>query len=132
MFFFKLYVLTVPVFLLIDMIWLGVVAKGFYRKNLDYLLSPQPNWAAAIGFYLLFIVGILVLVVQPALEKDSFVRAALLGGLFGLIAYATYDMTNLATIRNWPVRVAVVDMLWGTVLCAVVSMAAFGFGKWLS
>lgn len=127
-FYLKLYALTLPVFLLVDMVWLGIVAKGFYRKHLGYLLSPEVNWAAALGFYLLFIAGILMFAVLPALEKNSWGRAAALGAMFGLMTYATYDMTNLATVRNWPVIVTVVDILWGMCLCTVVS----SWGFWIA
>jgi uncharacterized membrane protein len=132
LFYCKLYVLTLPVFLLVDMVWLGLVAKGFYQKHLGYLLSPKVNWAAAVIFYLLFIGGILLFAVLPAVEKHSWVRAGLLGALFGLMTYATYDMTNLATIKDWPLVVVVVDILWGMILCTLVSVAGFWIAKWLS
>ena len=131
LFYLKLYALTVPVFFLCDMVWLGVVARGFYRRNLEFLLRPQPNWAAAVGFYLLFVAGVLLFAVQPAIREDSWARAALLGALFGLMTYATYDMTNLATVKDWPVLVSVVDIIWGMVLCTGVSLTSFAFAKWL-
>lgn len=131
LFYLKLYALTVPVFFLCDMVWLGIVAREFYRRNLEFLLRPQPNWAAAIGFYLLFVGGVLLFAVQPAIKEDSWARAALLGALFGLMTYATYDMTNLATVKDWPVLVSVVDILWGVVLCTTVSLTSFAFAKWL-
>ncbi len=131
LFYVKLYAIAVTVFLLVDMIWLGVVAKGFYQKHLGYLLAPQVNWVAAAVFYLVFIAGIILFAVHPALEKASVGKAALLGALFGLMTYATYDMTNLATVRDWPVVVAVVDILWGMFLCTVVSVSCFWFARWL-
>ena len=94
-----LYLLTVPVFFLIDMVWLGLVAKNFYQDKLGYLLGPV-QWPAAIIFYLLYVVGILVFAVVPALQEESFVKAIGYGAFFGFIAYATYDLTNLATIRD--------------------------------
>jgi uncharacterized membrane protein len=132
LFYLKLYVMTVPVFLLVDMIWLGVIAKEFYRKHLGFLMSPQVNWLAALGFYLLFVVGLIVFAVNPALEKASWVRAGVLGALFGMMTYATYDMTNLATIKGWPVVVTVTDILWGMVLCSIVSVSSFWFARWLA
>jgi uncharacterized membrane protein len=127
----KLYLLTVPVFFVIDLIWLGVVAKRFYQKNLGFILSPSVNWGAAVIFYLIYIAGILAFAVRPALEKDSLFTAVLWGGLFGFFTYATYDLTNLATLKDWPLAVVVVDILWGVVLCVVVAMAGFAIGKWL-
>lgn len=119
--FVKLYFIALPVFFAIDMVWLGLVAKNFYAKHIGFLMTPNVNWTAAIIFYLLFIVGTVVFVIQPALEQKSLVHALLYGALFGLITYATYDFTNLATIKNWPLIVTVVDLVWGMVLSASVS-----------
>jgi uncharacterized membrane protein len=128
-FYLKLYLGTFAAFLLIDLIWLGVVAKNFYGKQLGHLLAAKTNWAAAIAFYLLFIVGVLVFVVVPALEADSLNRALLYGALFGFFTYATYDLTNLATLEGWPPLLTAVDLVWGTVLCTLVSAAGFLIGK---
>ena len=119
------YLMTTVVFFAVDMLWLGVVAKGFYRRHMGPLLAEQVNWTAAIVFYLLFIAGILLFAVFPALEKGSLGRAVLLGCLFGLMTYATYDLTNLATLKGFPPVVAVVDLAWGTVLTGVVATAGF-------
>jgi uncharacterized membrane protein len=116
----KLYVATLLVFLAIDMVWLGLVARTFYRTHLGFLMAPNPNWLAAGAFYLLFVVGLLVFAVVPGLEGDS------------LRNYATYDLTNLATVKGWPLLVTVVDMLWGTALSAAVSYVGFMAGKWLA
>jgi uncharacterized membrane protein len=130
-FYIKLYLLTLAVFLIIDMIWLGLVARTLYRKYLGFLMSPSPNWAAAILFYLLFIAGLLVFAVVPGLKAESMSRAVLLGALFGLVSYATYDLTNLATIKDWPLIITIVDMIWGTVLAASVSWISYLIGSWL-
>ncbi len=127
--FLKLYAIALPVFFAIDMVWLGVVAKNFYSKHLGYLMTPSVNWAAAIIFYLLFIVGLVVFVVEPNMEKNSVVRVLLTGALFGLVCYATYDLTNLATVKNWPLIVTVVDLVWGAVLSAAVSSITFLIAK---
>lgn len=132
LYYLKLYLVTLFAFFAIDMLWLGVVARTFYRKYLGFLLAPSPNWTAAIIFYLLFIVGILVFVVVPGLKEDSLRSTLLRAALFGLITYATYDLTNLATVKAWPVLVTVVDLIWGTVLSMAVSFAGFMAGKWLS
>jgi uncharacterized membrane protein len=131
LFFLKLYLATVPVFFLIDMIWLGFVARNFYREQLGALLSPKVNWTAAILFYLLFIAGILIFAVLPALEKGSWSKAAVMGALFGLFTYATYDLTNLATLNKWPLTVVVVDIVWGMVLCASVASVSYLLAQWL-
>ena len=128
----KLYFVSLIAFFVIDMVWLGLVARTFYRKYLGFLMDSSPNWLAAIIFYLLFIVGILVFVVVPGLERNSLKTTLLRAALFGLITYATYDLTNLATIRDWPVIVTVVDMIWGTVVSLSVSYIGFMAGKWLS
>jgi uncharacterized membrane protein len=127
-FWLKLYLLTVPVFFLIDMIWLGFVARNFYKEQLHSLLSPQVNWTAALLFYFIYIAGILFFAVRPGLEAGSLARACLYGALFGFFTYATYDLTNLATLRDWPVLVSVVDIGWGTLLCTLVSGAAYLIG----
>jgi uncharacterized membrane protein len=126
-----LYLITLAVFFVIDMIWLGAVAKGFYRKHLGDLLSPKVNWGAALLFYLLFIAGLLIFAVRPALAQGAPLQALLLGALFGLIAYATYDLTNLATLKDWPVVVTVVDLAWGTTLGGLVSFSSALLGRWL-
>lgn len=123
--FLKLYCIALPIFFAIDMVWLGLAAKNFYAKHIGFLMKANVNWAAAILFYLLFIAGLVVFVVVPALEKGSWVRALLFGALFGLITYATYDLTNLATLKDWPLVVTVVDLIWGTVLAASVSVGTY-------
>jgi uncharacterized membrane protein len=127
----KVYLLTFAGFLAMDMVWLVVVARGFYKERLGFLLSDQPNWWAAISFYLLFVVGLLVFVIVPALEAGSLRKALLLGAFFGLVTYATYDLTNHATVKNWPWMVTLVDMTWGTVLATAVSCLGYLVGRWL-
>jgi uncharacterized membrane protein len=112
------YGVSVPVFFVVDMIWLGVIARGFYRKALEPLLTPNINWTAAIIFYLLFLVGVLVFALLPGMEKRSLVYTIGMAALFGFIAYATYDLTNLATLRDWPLMLSIVDMMWGSFLSA--------------
>ena len=128
-FYLKLYLATLLAFFLIDMLWLGLVARWFYQKHLASLLAPNTNWLAAIVFYLLFIAGILIFVVVPQLQSGSLMKVALLGALFGLITYATYDLTNLATLKDWPVIVTVIDLLWGTVLSTLVSCISYLVGR---
>ena len=119
------YAISVPVFFVIDMIWLGVIARGFYRRALEPLLTPNINWTAAIIFYFLFLVGILVFALLPGLEKQSLVHTVVMAALFGFIAYATYDLTNLATLRDWPLLVSIVDMIWGGFLSASTAAVTY-------
>ncbi len=130
-FYLKLYGITLMAFFAIDMLWLGLVARGFYRNQLGFLLSDKPNWYAAIVFYLLFIAGLLVFAVVPGLQAQSWTKAVGLAALYGLITYATYDLTNLATVKNWPWIVTVVDMAWGGVLAVTVGAISFAAGRWL-
>jgi uncharacterized membrane protein len=119
------YLLTFAVFLAIDMAWLGFIAKDLYRKHLGKFLSDEVNWIAAIVFYILFVIGIFIFAIMPAVEKNSLNSAILLGALFGFFTYATYDLTNLATLKNWPLNIVFIDILWGSVLTGIVSTAGF-------
>jgi uncharacterized membrane protein len=132
MFYVKVYLCTLAGFLAIDIVWLAVVARGFYRHQLGFLLADQPNWWAAIAFYLLFVAGLLVFAVLPGMQAGSAWKALLLGAFLGLLTYATYDLTNQATIKNWPWIVTIVDMAWGTVLAASVSGIGYLAGRWLA
>jgi len=123
--FIKLYLIALPVLVAMDMLWLGIVAKNFYRQQIGFLMKPDVNWPAVIVFYLLFIAGLVLFVITPSMEKHSWVHALLFGALFGLIAYATYDLTNLATMKNWPLIVTIVDLIWGAVIAASVSVITY-------
>ncbi len=118
--FLALYGISVPVFFAIDMVWLGFVASNFYKSRLGDLMGPI-NWPAAIIFYLVFLVGLTFFAIYPAAMKGSVITALTLGALFGFFTYATYDLTNLATLRDWPLSVSIVDMIWGTVLGGAVA-----------
>ena len=107
------------------MVWLGVVAKKFYRSQIGFMMRPDINWTAALLFYLLFIFGLVHFVIAPAMERQSWLVALINGALFGLITYATYDLTNLATAKDWPLAVTIVDLLWGPVLSASVSVISY-------
>ena len=131
MYYIKLYAVTLIAFFAIDMLWLGVVARGFYRKHLGFLMAPSPNWAAAIIFYLLFIGGILFFVLLPGLAEKSLQATLVRAALYGLITYATYDLTNLATLKDWPLTMTIVDIVWGIVLSTSVSAIGYAAGRWL-
>jgi uncharacterized membrane protein len=119
------YAVSVPVFFIVDMIWLGIIAKGFYRKALEPLLTPNINWTAALLFYFLFLFGILIFALLPGMEKRSLVYTITMAALFGFIAYATYDLTNLATLRDWPLTLSIVDMIWGAFLSASTAAVTY-------
>ncbi len=123
--FIKLFAIAFPVFMAIDMVWLGLVAKGFYHGQIGALMKSDVNWTAAIIFYLIFIAGLVVFVISPAMEKGSWPHALLFGALFGLVCYATYDLTNLAVAKDWPLLVTIVDLAWGATLAASVSTATY-------
>jgi uncharacterized membrane protein len=125
------YLLTLVVFLAVDMLWLGVISKNLYNKYLGDFITDKVNWTAAIIFYLIFIVGISIFTIYPSVAKDSALNALLMGALFGLFTYATYDLTNLATIRGWPLKIVFIDILWGSLLSAIVSFSGFYIVKWL-
>ncbi len=123
--FLKLYGIALPVLLLIDSVWLIFVAPKFYKAHIGFLMAEQPNLIAALIFYLIFIVGLVLLVIEPSLLKHSLISAVLMGALFGLATYSTYDLTNLATVKNWPLIVTLVDLLWGTSLSATVTCVTY-------
>ena len=119
------YILTFAVFFIIDMAWLGFVAKDIYKKYLGNLLSDNVNWVAAIVFYLLFVIGIFIFAIMPSVDKNSLQSAIVLGALFGFFTYATYDLTNLATLKDWSLTIVFIDIMWGAVLTGIVSTAGF-------
>lgn len=126
-----LYGICVAVFFALDFTWLSIATSRVYQPMLGDLLSKQPKLAVAAGFYLMYVVGIVALAVVPGLQEGSVVGALWRGALFGLIAYATYDLTNLSTIRDWPWQVSAIDMVWGTTLNSLVAVAGFYAGRWL-
>ncbi|KXX65048.1 DUF2177 family protein [Marichromatium gracile] len=127
----KLYLLTFTVFMAIDLLWLGVIARGFYRAQLAHLLADTTRWPAAIAFYLIYVAGILVMAILPGVEADSLDRTLLLAAGFGFFTYITYELTNMATLPDWPLRLVLVDTLWGVVLCTLVGAAGFYLARLL-
>jgi uncharacterized membrane protein len=121
----QIYIATAVLFFAIDILWLGLIAKGFYYKHLGHLFRDQVNWTAAGLFYSLYILGIMIFAILPGISSASLARTVFLGVLYGLFTYATYDLTNLATLKEWPVIIVVVDILWGMVLCGLVSAGGF-------
>ncbi len=131
--FIKLFFIALPVFFAIDMVWLALIARNFYQNQIGFLMKPSVNWSAALLFYVLFLIGLVVFVIEPAVAKREWQQALIKGALFGLITYATYDLTNLATLKDWPFTVVWVDMLWGTVLAASVSIITYTIAiRWIA
>ena len=126
------YLLTSVVFFALDMLWLGLLAKGFYNKHLSDFMADKVNWTAAFIFYFLFIIGIFYFCILPAVEIDSLKKSVIAGALFGFFTYATYDLTNLATLKNWPLPIVIVDILWGMLLTSCVSIAGFYITKYFA
>lgn len=125
------YLLTLVVFLIIDLAWLGFIAKDLYKKYLGHYLTDNVNWTAAFIFYLLFVVGVSIFAIYPAVNKNSSLTAIILGALFGFFTYATYDLTNLATLKEWPLTIVFIDIAWGSFLTASVSLAGFYIIKFI-
>ncbi len=116
---------TFVVFMGIDLIWLGFVAKNIYAKYLGYLMAPKVNWLAALVFYVIFIIGVLYFVIAPSLVDRDFTQLVIRAMLFGFMTYATYDLTNLATVRDWPITITIIDLIWGTTLSTSVSVISY-------
>jgi uncharacterized membrane protein len=130
-FYLKLYAACTAVFFALDITWLGFVAKGFYQRQMGHLLADQTKWGAAVAFYLIYVAAIVILCVLPAVEKQSVGRALALGAVFGLAAYAAFDLTSLALLKGFPGGVVPIDLAWGVVLTASVSAAGFYAAGWL-
>jgi uncharacterized membrane protein len=119
-----LYLIALAIFTAVDLIWLGVIAKDFYRSELGSLMTPAPNWGAGIAFYLIYVWGLVTFVAKPALTPGLDDTAFIWGAAFGLVAYATYDLTNLTVIKGFPAKLAFVDMAWGAFLSGLTVAAA--------
>jgi len=124
-----LYLIAIPVFFLIDIFWIGFVADKMYWKHLGHLRSETVNWPAAIAFYSIFIAGIIYFAIRPAVESGNWQTALINGALFGFFTYATYDLTNMATLKNWPLVVTIADIVWGIFLCGSVALATYLIGQ---
>jgi uncharacterized membrane protein len=121
----KAYLIALAVFLAIDMVWLLVLSKKLYSEKLGYLMTKNPNLVAAFIFYMIFIAGLLFFVIQPALNQNSWQFALFAGMFFGLVTYATYDLTNLATIKDWPLVITVIDLIWGSFVSGSTAIISY-------
>lgn len=119
------YLLSVALLVVVDLVWLGVVMVDFYQGHLGHLMAGKLNWFAAIVFYPLYVAGVYIFAILPAVREGKMLRALTLGVLLGLLAYGTYDLSNQVTLREWPLTVTLVDMAWGAVITGVISMAGF-------
>lgn len=127
----KMYVVAFLIFIIIDAVWLGLVAPKFYKDQIGHLMAEKPNFVAALVFYLVFIVGVVYFVINPAIEAQSIAKVVVSGLLFGFITYATYDLTNLATLKDWPLLVTGVDLLWGSFLSTTMGVLTYLIYNWL-
>lgn len=123
--YFRLFIIALPIFFAIDMTWLGLIARNFYHAQIGHLMKPEINWIAAVIFYLIFLCGLTVFVITPAMERKSLMYALIYGAFFGFVTYATYDLTNLAVTKDWPLLVTIVDLIWGAVLSALVASLTY-------
>jgi len=121
------YAATAILMVLLDLLWLGIIAKPIYQQGIGHLMAEQPRLGVAVAFYLMFALAIVVFAVAPNEGNPGIARTAITGALFGFFAYATYDLTNLATLKNWPVAMSLIDMAWGS----FVSAASAVSGKWM-
>jgi len=120
--FIKAYLVSLLVFSAIDALWLGFIAKGLYARSIGFLMRPQPNWTAAVVFYLLFIGGLVFFAVQPGRSPETLTAAFLTGAFFGLVTYGTYDLTNLATLKGWPLSLTLIDLAWGAFISGTTTL----------
>jgi uncharacterized membrane protein len=128
--FIKFYVIAFVVFFLIDMLWLGVIAKSLYQKEIGHLMASQFRVIPALLFYLIYIGGLVFFTIYPSVDSGSIKIAIMYGALFGLVSYATYDLTNLATLKGWPVKIVIFDLLWGTFISATTAGISLWIGSY--
>ncbi|MCF8001686.1 MAG: DUF2177 family protein [Halanaerobiales bacterium] len=128
----KTYLLTFVIFMGIDFMWLGLIARGFYREQIGFIMKDNFNMGAAFIFYILFIVGLLFFVLNKAFAIESWQYALFAGMFYGFITYATYDLTNLSTLKDWPILLSIVDIAWGTVLCGLTSYLTYIISSYLN
>jgi len=123
--FLKVAGIAIIIFFIIDIAWLSLIAKKLYAKELKNFLSPKTNWIVAIIFYIVFILGLTFFVIEPALAGSGLIHAVFAGALFGFVCYATYDLTNLATINKWPLKITIIDLAWGSFVCSATATLTY-------
>lgn len=127
----QLYFIALAIFLGMDLIWLDVIAKNLYKEQIGFLMTQNIRWGAVLLFYCLYLVGLLVFAILPALKDNNRTLALVYGALFGLICYGTYDLTNLATLKGWPVKIVIYDMIWGAFISSTTAWITVWIGKFL-
>lgn len=125
------YLFSLAIFLGIDFVWLGFIAKNMYQEKIGHLMASSPKLLPAGVFYLTFVVGVLLFTVLPGLKEDSLIKTLLLAAAFGFFTYSTYDLTNLATLKDWPLIVTIIDIIWGMFIASVTALAGFLFNKYI-
>jgi len=126
--FIKIYLLSFVVFMSIDCIWLGFIAKNLYREQIGFLMAAQFRIVPAILFYTIYLFGLVYFVIEPSLRSSSFSGLMIGGAIFGFVCYATYDLTNLSTLKDWPVKIVFIDLAWGTLLSVTTSAICYSIG----
>jgi uncharacterized membrane protein len=116
-----IWAIAAVIMIAIDMVWLTWLGRGFYMQEIGGLLLDTPNLPAALAFYVLYSVGVVVIIIAPALETQSVMRALIYGIIFGLVAYGTYDLTNLAVMKGFTTKIALIDMAWGGLITGFTS-----------
>jgi uncharacterized membrane protein len=127
----KLYFVTLVAYIALDMLWVGLLARSFYQNYLGFLFANTFNWIPIVLFYLLFSIGLLVFVIIPGQQSGSLQNTLIFAALFGLVTYATYDLINFATLKDWPLLVTLVDLLWGMIVSTLVGYISYTIGKWI-
>jgi uncharacterized membrane protein len=127
--FIKLYLISLPIFCAIDLLWVGFIAKNFYTEQIGHLMATEIRWGPVLLFYLFYLFGLVFFAIAPAIRENSWIQAFLYGALFGLVCYSTYDLTNLATLIKWPVKVVCYDLIWGAFASGTVSIITYWIGK---
>jgi uncharacterized membrane protein len=120
-----LYIVSLVIFLALDTLWLGLIANKLYKKSIGHLLSEKVQWRAAAAYYLLFMIGLIVFCVLPGIRAHSLIQTLMLSLLYGLTTYASYDLTNLTTLKNWPVKITIIDIIWGMVISSTTSCSVY-------
>lgn len=126
------YISAAVIFLGLDAVWLGLVAKNHYQSWIGHLMADQPNFFVAAVFYIVYLAGVVYFAIAPALQNGGWAQAAIAGAILGFIAYGTYDFTNLATLKGWPVSMVVADLIWGTFLTSAAATAGYFAAQRLS
>ncbi|MCK5811325.1 MAG: DUF2177 family protein [Clostridiales bacterium] len=120
-----IFLVTFIIFMIIDFLWLSIFAKKFYHKHLGYIMAKKQNMLATVIFYVVFIIGLVFFVINPAINKHSVVYAIFVGSFYGVVTYGTYNLTNFATIKNWPISITIIDLIWGGFLCGLISLTSY-------